>query len=93
MKDIVCGTLKNGGNSDRQEYNGIDLAKLICSVLVVAIHVAPFGEPQRAGIAGGGGGAILIFIFNIVLPGLQSRSFLWLQVIFCTKKHRWIISV
>ena len=31
--------------TDREDknYNGIDLAKFICSVLVVAIHFAPFG--------------------------------------------------
>lgn len=26
-----------------QEYNAIDLAKFICAILVVSVHVAPFG--------------------------------------------------
>lgn len=29
--------------SNTQNYNSIDLAKFICSILVVMIHVAPFG--------------------------------------------------
>ncbi len=30
--------------TDRKNYNGIDLAKFICSILVVMIHVPPFGS-------------------------------------------------
>lgn len=31
-------------NYDKQNYNAIDLTKFICSILVVAIHIQPFGN-------------------------------------------------
>lgn len=34
MEDVQC---------DKQNYNAIDLAKFICAILVVMIHVPPFG--------------------------------------------------
>lgn len=35
---------------DRQTYNSIDLAKFICSILVVMIHCAPFGSTETVNI-------------------------------------------
>ncbi len=29
---------------NKQNYNAIDLTKFICSILVVAIHIKPFGD-------------------------------------------------
>lgn len=34
---------KVGRSEGPQEYNAIDLAKFICAILVVSVHVAPFG--------------------------------------------------
>lgn len=31
----------------KKNYNGIDLAKFICSLLVVVIHIAPFGSTEN----------------------------------------------
>lgn len=33
---------------DRQHYNAIDLAKFICTILVVMIHIQPFGSTNTA---------------------------------------------
>ncbi len=30
------------------EYNAVDLAKFICAILVVSIHVVPFGNTDNA---------------------------------------------
>ncbi len=32
-------------STDRKNYNCIDLAKFICAIMVVMIHIAPFGSP------------------------------------------------
>ena len=31
----------------RKKYNAIDIAKLICSFLVIAIHIKPFGATDN----------------------------------------------
>lgn len=35
---------------DRNNYNSIDLAKFICAILVVMIHIAPFGSSRSTSI-------------------------------------------
>ncbi len=35
-------------NGDRRNYNAVDLAKFICALLVVTIHVNPFGSADNA---------------------------------------------
>lgn len=41
--------MKNG-KTDSQTYCAIDLAKFVCSILVVMIHTAPFGISEAGGI-------------------------------------------
>lgn len=41
MKDTICLREAPLG---RKNYNGIDLAKFVCSLLVIAVHVKPFGS-------------------------------------------------
>ncbi len=40
----------NSKSVDKQNYNSIDLAKFICSILVVTIHILPFGYHGKTGI-------------------------------------------
>lgn len=34
-------------NYEKQNYNAIDLTKFICAILVVTIHIAPFGDNEN----------------------------------------------
>lgn len=45
-------TLKNSAVATNKQYNAIDLAKFICAVFVVAIHVPPFGSSEGTTILG-----------------------------------------
>lgn len=53
-------------NATRKNYNAIDLAKLICSVMVVMIHVAPFGHPPEEN-------SVLIDTFNDYIRNCLTR--------------------
>lgn len=35
---------RTNSNQSRKQYNAIDLVKFLCSIMVVMIHIAPFGE-------------------------------------------------
>lgn len=36
----------------KQNYNAVDLIMLMCAILVVAIHIAPFGTDSTGVLAG-----------------------------------------
>lgn len=49
-KNSFSGNMCRGYNFDRQSYNAIDLAKFLCSILVVMIHIPPFGSEDDIGV-------------------------------------------
>lgn len=62
----------------KKKYNSIDVAKFVCAILVVAIHVSPFGDTD----------SILryvnfgISIYIRVLSSLVFYTHLWVAFIF-----------
>lgn len=52
------------GDHYNQEYNAIDLAKFICAIFVVAIHVAPFGS----------NGSSICMLFNYAIQQWLARA-------------------
>lgn len=51
-------------NESQQNYNAIDLAKFICSILVIAIHVSVFGASKEADT---------VFYINFVIKNWLAR--------------------
>lgn len=54
-------------------YNAIDLAKFLCAILVVTIHVAPFGLAQAGGLFAKLNYVTQDYIARIAVPFFLSR--------------------
>lgn len=66
MEKREADSLKNVSN-----YNSIDLFKFICSIFVVMIHIAPFGNSENNIVV-----SEVNFLFRTIWRELQSPSFL-----------------
>ena len=71
------------GNSKRN-YNSIDLAKFICAIMVVSIHVAPFGKAESESIL-----SLLNYFFQQYISRLAVPFFFVCSGFFLFKKTSW----
>ena len=67
--------------SEQKHYNGIDAVRILCAVLVIMIHIPPFGAAYD-----GTAGALLNFIFAQVLARIAVPFFFVTSGYFLFKK-------
>ncbi len=71
-----------------KENRGIDIAKFLCSILVIAIHVKPFNSDLDTGILN-----FINFAFNNILQELRFLFSLFQRVFSFIKKQALYISI
>ena len=67
---------------DKKIYNSIDLTKFICAILIITIHISPFGSNGENSIISYLNFGIQDYIARIAVP-----FFSWHQDSFCIEKH------
>lgn len=79
-RDVLTG---DPNNANAGEYNAVDLARFICAILVVSIHVAPFGAADDRLVS------LLNYVIQNWLARIAAPIFFAPPASFYIERPRW----